>query len=95
MSMRYFKRAWDETRGDEFNAWGTSTWMFETDDEGNAVRQIELYANGSVLTYDRVHLHDRYGMLSDKALDVDDFAPYEIASGEFEDTWSTLRSVNR
>ena len=26
---RYYKRNWEETRGDEFDSWGTSIWYFE------------------------------------------------------------------
>jgi hypothetical protein len=63
--------------------------------EGYPIRQIETYANGTVLTYDRVHLHDRHGGLGDQPVDADDFAPYEISAGEFEVAWLTARSLNR
>lgn len=31
---RFFRRAWDESRGDRYDGWGTSDWYFELDDEG-------------------------------------------------------------
>ncbi len=28
---KYYKRKWNEIRGDEYSSWGTSTWYFEVD----------------------------------------------------------------
>jgi hypothetical protein len=42
----YVKRHWVELRGDEHNAWGTSWWYFEVDDNGGVLRQVELYDSG-------------------------------------------------
>lgn len=42
----YVKRHWNEPRGDEHDAWGTSWWYFEVDDEGRVLRQIEQYDSG-------------------------------------------------
>src|SRR4051812_34097671 len=47
----FYRRRWDETRGDEFDSWGHSLWYFETDDEGWPIRQVELYDAGRVLRY--------------------------------------------
>lgn len=68
---------------------------FEADDDLWISRQIEVYADGTVLQYDREHLDDRYGGLSEKPIDVDDFAPFAIMQAEFEEVWSRFRPVNR
>jgi hypothetical protein len=87
--MRYFKRNWDERRGDEHDHWGTSTWYFETEPDMWPTRQIEVYANGRVLRYDHQHIEDDFGKLSDVALDAAEFAPYAIAQSEFERVWNS------
>ncbi|WP_375768898.1 hypothetical protein NR798_45675 [Archangium gephyra] len=95
--MRYFKRPWEESRGDEYDAWGTSIWYLELDEQGGVARQLEIYENGTALKYDASHLEDRYGGLSDATLDVeeDGFAPFEIECAEFESTWQATRALNR
>ncbi len=40
VESRYFRRRWDEVRGDEFDGWGHSVWYFEIDDGGYPIRQI-------------------------------------------------------
>lgn len=87
MSLRYFKRHCDESRGDKYDFWGTSTWYFEVDDDGYAVRQLELYDAGVVLKYDERHPNDEFGGLSDQSIDFDVFAPFEIDRQSFEKTW--------
>jgi hypothetical protein len=93
--MRYFRRAWDESRGDEFDAWGPATYWFEAADDGWVRRQLEVYAGGVLLAYDETHHTDRYGGLTDQPLDLVDFAPYEIPSDEFERTWRPATAHNR
>jgi hypothetical protein len=34
MDDRFYRRRWDESRGDEFDAWGHSVWYFEVDNDG-------------------------------------------------------------
>lgn len=41
MTNRYYKRRWEESRGDDHDDWGRSTWYFEVADDGYPVRQIE------------------------------------------------------
>lgn len=67
---KYFKRKWNETRGDEFDSWGTSTWYFEVDTDGYPTKQIELYENGNRLKYHNEKTFDDYGGLGDQALDI-------------------------
>ena len=93
--MYYFKRHWDETRGDQHDDSGTSTWYFETEADMWPTRQIEVYANGRVLYYDRQHIEDGFGKLSEAALDATEFAPFSIAQLEFEQAWSSQTPFNR
>lgn len=58
-------------------------------------RQIEIYANGTVLQYDQRHIEDEYGGLSEAPLDPEDFAPFEITQAEFEGVWSSRPPANR
>ncbi|TYC19040.1 hypothetical protein FXF52_38795 [Micromonospora sp. MP36] len=41
MPNRFYRRRWNETRGDELDDWGRSLWYFEVDDDGWPVRQID------------------------------------------------------
>ncbi len=95
---RYLKYRWEETRGDNFDDWGFSTWYSETDEELYSLRQIEVYDNGNVLTYDEQHLNDEFGFLAEKSIDIEDLKEsntLEISKAEFEEKWSTLKSLNR
>ena len=85
---KYYKRNWDETRGDEYNSWGTSVWYFELDEEGYPTRQIELYENGNRLKYHSDKKFDDYGALGDQALSFDEFKEFEIEQNEFEREWN-------
>ena len=71
--MKYFKRNWNETRGDQFDNWGKSIWLFETDNNGEVLRQIEVYENGKVLKYDNQNIEDKLGALTDQNLDLIEF----------------------
>ena len=93
--MRYFKRPWDEDRGDEYASWGTSLWYFEVDDQWEVIRQLEVYASGAVLAYDAAHLEDRYGMLAESALPADEMPAFEISKAEFELVWTSSKPINR
>lgn len=88
MTVRYYKRPWDEVRGDAYDSWGCSVWFFEVGDDGYPVRQIEQYASGTVLKYDAGHIEDEFGGLGDQPLDGDEFAEFEISKEEFEAAWS-------
>jgi hypothetical protein len=59
----YVKRLWNHLRGDEHDAWGTSWWYFEVDEEGEVLRQIEQYDSGICLRYSEQHLEDEFGVL--------------------------------
>jgi hypothetical protein len=63
MDGRFYRRRWEESRGDEFDAWGHSFWYFEVDNDGWPVRQVEVYDTGPVLRYGPGHEEDQYGGL--------------------------------
>ena len=87
--MFYFKRHWNESRGDAHDDWGVSTWYFETGEDMWPTRLIEVYANGRVSRYDRQLVEDEFGGLSEAALDAAEFAPFAITQSEFEQVWSS------
>ena len=92
---RYFKRYWPEDRGDSYASWGGATYYFVCGDDGYPDRQIEVYDNGILLSYDDVYYSDDYGMLTDKPLDLLDFASYEIQGDTFWTAVSATRPYNR
>ncbi len=86
--VNYYKRDWDETTGDDpTDRWGTSTYYFETDDEGNVTRQLQVFKNGKTLKYDTEYIEDKFGGLSEATLDHEEFKPYHIHGDEFERLW--------
>lgn len=91
---RYFKYRWNESRNDEFDSWGFSTWYSEFDEELYPTRQIEIYDNGIVLKYSNEHLDDEFGMLGDQSLSGDLEDSLEISKVEFENIWTSHKSLN-
>lgn len=92
-TLKYFKRYWDETTGNDLtNSWGTSYYYFETDDQLNVLRQLEVFENGQILKYDTEYLEDKLGGLSEVPLD-EEFEAFQIDKTEFEQIWlsSTYR----
>ncbi|GLU45477.1 hypothetical protein [Allomuricauda sp. NBRC 101325] len=85
--MNYFKRNWNETRGDQYDSWGKSIWFFETDNNGEVLRQMEVYENGKTLRYDNQNIEDEFGMLADQNLDLTEFNEFTIEKEEFENKW--------
>lgn len=92
--IRYFRRRWEETRGDDHSDWGCSLWLFEVEADMNVLRQIEVYDSGECLKYSQTHLEDEYGGLAEKPLDNEDWALYEISKEVFEQVWSTTKAMN-
>jgi hypothetical protein len=81
--VRYFRRRWNETRGDRHDAWGHSWWHFATDEDGVVRKQVEVYDNGCVLVYDDHHPEDEFGRLSEAPLDLTEFAEFEVDLATF------------
>jgi hypothetical protein len=86
--MKYYRRNWEETRGDEFDGWGKSVWYFETENSGQPTKQVEVYDNGKILKYDQTKLEDEFGGLGIHELDLEEFAEFEITKQEFEKVWN-------
>ncbi|MGW0778326.1 hypothetical protein ACWD01_32935 [Streptomyces sp. NPDC002835] len=91
MSNLFFRRRWDESRGDEFDSLGHSVWYFEVGDDGWPARQVEAYDTGPVLRYGPGHEEDRYGGLGQTSLDDldDDWGRYKTDRGGFERAWQS------
>jgi hypothetical protein len=85
--MRYYRRHWEQSRSDEFNDWGTADYFFEADEDGAVLRQVEVYANGMILRYDRSHRGDRYGQLTDQPLDPTVLGAYTSDKAAFDAVW--------
>jgi hypothetical protein len=88
--LTYVKRHWNETRGDAHDAWGTSWWYFEVDDNGRVLRQIEQYDAGVSLRYSEQHIEDEFGGLAEKPLDVSEQGYSTISSLAFEEIWRSF-----
>jgi hypothetical protein len=86
---RFYRRRWDESRGDEFDGWGAG--CIEVDDNGRPVRQVEVYDNGPILRYGPGYEEDQYGRLGYVSLDVsgDDWSPFVITRNAFERVWDS------
>jgi hypothetical protein len=85
----YYRRAWDESRGDAHDAWGASEWLFEVDDGGLVLRQIEIYDAGPTLRYNEERPEDEFGGLSMAPLDSAEWEPFSITVAEFERAWTS------
>ncbi len=86
--MQYFKRYWDEPRGDATDAWGCSWWYFEADCAGVVTRQAEVYDQGPTLRYSAAEPVGEFGMLCDQPLDFADYVGCAIVASEFESVWT-------
>jgi hypothetical protein len=88
--VRYFKRYWDESRGDAYDAWGCSWWYFEADRAGVVARQVEVYDHGPTLRYSRAQPIGPFGFMCDQSLDFAEFVKYEVSATEFESVWNVV-----
>jgi hypothetical protein len=85
----FFKRHWDETTGDQkTDSWGTSFYYFETDTEGDVLKQIVVYDNGKILKYSHLHLEDEYGGLSEQTLDLTGNEYTPLSKNDFFKLWN-------
>lgn len=90
MTARYFRRLWEETRGDAFDSWGEAVYHFEVSDEGWPTRQIEDYETGPTLRYGPGREEDEYGHLGQTRLEkFEDWDSLTIAEDEFEQAWAS------
>lgn len=94
-TMFYYKRKWNQSRGDEYDSWGTSTLFINTDESGIPLRQIKIYENGKRLKYDIQKPMDQYGMLGDQKLDVEEIEEYKISREAFETEWEVKMTTGK
>jgi len=93
--IRYFKKFWDETSGEELtDSWGNSTYYFEADEQLCVIRQVQVFQNDKILKYDRQNRDDVFGGLADQLLDRKEFAGNEISAAEFLTLWTETVSYN-
>lgn len=86
----YVKRHWNETRGDQYDAWGTSWWHFEVGTDGWVTRQIEQYDSGMQLRYGPEHEADEFGGLAQAALTLLEPEYVPISQQDFDTLWQHL-----
>ena len=87
--MRYFKKNWEETTGNELtDDWGVSIFYFETDDSLNVLKQIQIFENGNILKYDELNNEDEFGAMADQSLEEEEFLDCEISKEEFYNIWN-------
>jgi hypothetical protein len=87
MTTQYYKRHFDETRTEQSESWGACDYYFENNQDGEVLRQIEVYANGKTLKYSQQFIEDKFGFLADQPLDLSDFVNFEITKADFEYQW--------
>jgi len=87
MTTHYYKRHFDEPRTEQSEVWGTCVYYFETNQNGEVLRQIEVYINEKILKYSTQFLEDEFGFLADQPLDILDFENFEINKTDFEYQW--------
>jgi hypothetical protein len=87
MKTQYYKRHFDEIRAEKSESWGTCDYYFETNQNGQILRQIEVYENGKKLKYSEEFIEDEYGFLADQPIDLLDFENFVINKSDFEYQW--------
>jgi hypothetical protein len=101
MRMRYSKVTGPGERDED---WGDCVWLEEIDDRLWTVRQLQIYENGIVLSYDLdTHPADEYGGLpfgqNEWILGPEDIGPdyafEEITQEAFEREWENRIPMNR
>ena len=87
MTTRYYKRHFDEPRTEQSEVWGTCDYYFETNQNGEVIRQIEVYEIGKTLKYGEQLIKDEFGFLTDQPLVLSDFENFAINKTDFEYQW--------
>lgn len=89
MNKKYFKKFWNESSGDELtNSWGNSTYYFETDEDLNILKQVQIFQNGNILKYDDRNLENQFGFLTNHPLEIEDFEGNEISKTQFSEVYT-------
>ena len=87
MTTLYYKRHFEEPRTEQSEVWGTCDYYFETNQDGEVLRQIEVYENGKTLKYAEAIIEDEFGFLTDQPLELSDFENFAINKNDFELQW--------
>lgn len=87
MKSLYYKRHFNEIRTEKSETWGTCDYYFETNQNGQILRQIEVYENGKELKYSEEFFEDEYGFLADQPIDLLEFENFVINKNDFEYQW--------
>lgn len=94
VDMLYYKRYWDESRGDDFDSWGESHWWLEVCPDGSVSKCFHIYQNDIVLLYTKAHDEDEFGMLPEGAIEFDEFKEFKITKSLFESKLSEIEPIN-
>lgn len=81
--MPFYRRRWNESRGDVYDGWGGATYYIWVH-QGVLEQQLELCDSGVLLAYDRYYLEDQYGFMTAERLDPDEWAAYEISIEDYQ-----------
>ncbi|TGN21951.1 hypothetical protein [Empedobacter tilapiae] len=87
MKKLYYKRYFEEDRVEHSENWGACIYYFETNEDGDVLRQIEVYENGKILKYNNELIEDEFGFLADQPLIFNEFEKFSIIKTEFESQW--------
>ncbi len=95
---RYYVRAIEQGPAilEPAASWGPFTRYLEIGEDLRPVRQVDVFEDGHMLSYDRVHWVDEFGMLGDAKINRNrKQGPWgksgEIESAEFESIWTAAR----
>jgi hypothetical protein len=77
--------------------WGEFARYLQIGEDVRPVRQVDVFENGNMLSYDRVHWVDAFGMLGDAQINRNHKdGPWgqsqEIEAADFERVWSVARA---
>ena len=91
--FKYYYYHWDESRGDQFDHWGTSDWYFEVGQDEYVSRSVQIYASGNSLFYSEQHIEDVYGVLPEGKFELIG-EEKEISKSEFECVINSTKFTN-
>lgn len=95
----YYERAICQGRAIlEPATWGPFTRYLEIGEDLRPVRQVDVFENGNMLSYDRIHWVDGFGMLGGAEMNRNCKLGLwghseEIKSAEFERVWTSARNL--
>ena len=89
MASTYYRRRWEESRGDAWDSWGPCVYLFEVGADGRAVRQIEQYETGPTLRYGEGHDEDEHDFLTSEPFLDAEWAECEVSGETFAEAWDS------